>query len=108
MFLFTFTSFGVVLILGGIRKRTIEVEIYDQTVSFLNLSVAAGLAVLQLAAVSLILLLYARYQEKGIRQQHLRPAEENSRRPRGPRERGDSWPQTSGSPRSSSGDRSWS
>ncbi len=88
VFLFTFTSFGVIIILGGLRYATIEVEIYRQTVSYLNLSVAAALAVLQLAAVSLILLLYARYQERGIRQQHLRPAEQNSRRPRGPREWG--------------------
>ncbi|HEY6532944.1 MAG TPA: ABC transporter permease subunit, partial [Acidimicrobiales bacterium] len=44
VFLFTFTSFGVVLILGGIRNRTLEVEIYDQTSRFLRLDVAAGLA----------------------------------------------------------------
>ena len=35
VFLFCFTSFGVVLLLGGLRARTLEVEIYDQTTRLL-------------------------------------------------------------------------
>ena len=35
VFLFTFTSFGVVLILGGLTYRKIEVEIYQQAPTFL-------------------------------------------------------------------------
>ena len=52
VFLFCFTSFGVVLLLGGIRARTLEVEIYDQTTQLLHLDVAAVLAMLQLVGVT--------------------------------------------------------
>jgi len=37
VFLFDFTSFGVILLMGGARFTTIEVEIYIQTMQFLNL-----------------------------------------------------------------------
>jgi thiamine transport system permease protein len=64
VFLFTFTSFGVVLILGGLRYRTLEVEIYQQAVTFLDLQAASALAVLQLVVVGAILTFYSRYQER--------------------------------------------
>ncbi len=64
VFLFSFTSFGVILILGELRFATLEVEIFRQTKDFLNLGVAAALAVLQLIGVSLILWGYSRYQER--------------------------------------------
>ena len=64
VFLFTFTSFGVVLILGGLRYRTLEVEIWQQTVVFLNLPAAAALAILQLVGVTAVLAWYSRYQER--------------------------------------------
>ena len=51
VFLFSFTSFGVVLILGGPTRATIETEIYRYAVVRLDLSTAAALAVVQLAAV---------------------------------------------------------
>jgi thiamine transport system permease protein len=51
VFLFCFTSFGVILVLGGPRYATLETEIYRQTSQLLNLPVAAALAVVQLAAV---------------------------------------------------------
>ncbi len=51
VFLFCFTSFGVILVLGGPRYATLETEIYRQTAQLLNLPVAAALAVVQLAAV---------------------------------------------------------
>jgi thiamine transport system permease protein len=54
-FLFTFTSFGVVQILGGAGHATLEVEIYRQTADLLNLPVASVLALLQLAAVAALL-----------------------------------------------------
>ena len=66
MFLFCFTSFGVVLLLGGPRARTLEVEIYDQTTRLLHLDVAAVLAVLQLVGVAVALVLYGRYQQRRI------------------------------------------
>jgi thiamine transport system permease protein len=64
VFLFCFTSFGVVLILGGLRYRTLEVEIYQQTVTFLDLAAAGALAVLQLVAVVAVVAIYSRYQEQ--------------------------------------------
>src|SRR6185503_18213394 len=48
VFIFTFTSFGVVLILGGPRFATIEVEIYRQAVNLFNLPVAAALSLVQI------------------------------------------------------------
>ena len=51
VFLFCFTSFGVILILGGPRYATLETEIYRQTAQLLNLPVAAALSLVQLAAV---------------------------------------------------------
>jgi thiamine transport system permease protein len=56
VFLFTFTSFGVVVILGDPRLTTIEVEIFRQTTQLLNLPTAAALSILQLAVVSALLL----------------------------------------------------
>jgi thiamine transport system permease protein len=64
VFLFSFTSFGVVLLLGDIRHSTIEVEIWRQTTAFLRLDVASSLAVLQLVGVGVILMLYGRYQQR--------------------------------------------
>jgi thiamine transport system permease protein len=48
IFLFTFTSFGVILILGGPSFSTIETEIYRQFVNFLRPDIAAVLALLQI------------------------------------------------------------
>jgi thiamine transport system permease protein len=53
VFLFTFTSFGVVLILGGIGRATIEVEIHRATSQLLDLRTASALSVVQLIAVTL-------------------------------------------------------
>ncbi len=64
VFLFTFTSFGVVLILGGFRYATLEVEIYRQAVSLFDLPLAAALAVVQLVGVGGALYAYSRYQER--------------------------------------------
>lgn len=54
-FLFTFTSFGVIRILGDARHATLEVEIYRQTADLLDLPVASVLALLQLAVVGALL-----------------------------------------------------
>jgi thiamine transport system permease protein len=60
VFIFDFTSFGVILVLGGPRFATLEVEIYYQTISLFNLPMAAVLSVLQLACTLGLTLLYAR------------------------------------------------
>ncbi|MET9549679.1 iron ABC transporter permease [Streptomyces sp. NPDC006627] len=59
VFLFTFTSFGIVQILGGPAYSTLEVEIYRQTAQLLDLPTAAVLTVVQFAAVGLILAIHA-------------------------------------------------
>ena len=57
VFLFSFTSFGVVLLLGDINHSTIEVEIWRQTTAYLRLDIASTLAILQLIGVGVILML---------------------------------------------------
>ena len=54
-FLFCFTSFGVILILGGPTRSTVETEIYNQAARLFDLQAAAALSVLQLGAVALVL-----------------------------------------------------
>ncbi|MEU7483605.1 iron ABC transporter permease [Streptomyces sp. NPDC042319] len=83
VFLFTFTSFGIVQILGGPRYATLEVEIYRQTADFLDLPTAAVLTLLQFAAVLALLGLHAwtvRRRESALR---LVDAAHTARRPRG-------------------------
>lgn len=83
VFLFTFTSFGVVLILGGFEYATLEVEIYRQAVTLFDLPLAAALAVVQLVGVTGALYAYSRYQEKKSVTWTLERAS-NRRIPRGP------------------------
>jgi ABC-type Fe3+ transport system permease subunit len=52
VFLFDFTSYGVILLLGGVKFATLEVEIYLQALQFLNLPAAALLSVVQLLCTS--------------------------------------------------------
>ncbi|MFF2188780.1 ABC transporter permease [Streptomyces sp. NPDC058155] len=59
VFLFTFTSFGIVQILGGPAYSTLEVEVYRQTAQLLDLPTAAVLTMVQFAAVGAILALHA-------------------------------------------------
>ncbi|MFP3987610.1 iron ABC transporter permease [Streptomyces sp. E11-3] len=83
VFLFTFTSFGIVKILGGPAFATLEVEIYRQTAQMLALDTAAVLTMVQLAAVGAILAVHAwtvRRRETALR---LVDAAHTTRRPRG-------------------------
>jgi thiamine transport system permease protein len=81
VFLFTFTSFGVVLILGGPTRATIEVEIHRATVQLLDLRLASVLALLQLVAVVAALVVYGRLQRR-VTPQRLRSAATTARPPR--------------------------
>lgn len=63
VFLFSFTSFAVVLILGGARHRTIETEIYRYAVSRTDFATAAALSVVQLIAVILLVALNVRLRK---------------------------------------------
>ncbi|MFI6856267.1 ABC transporter permease [Streptomyces sp. NPDC050416] len=83
VFLFTFTSFGVVQILGGPTFSTLEVEIYRQTSEIFDLSTAAVLTLIQFVAVGAILALHAwtvRRRETALR---LVDPAVTARRPRG-------------------------
>jgi thiamine transport system permease protein len=62
VFLFDFTSFAVILMLGGPRFSTLEVEIYLQALNLLNLPLAAALAAVQLGVTLLLTILYQRVQ----------------------------------------------
>ena len=62
VFLFDFTSFGVVLLLGGPRYATLEVEIYIQALHMLNLPLAGLLSLVQLGCTLAFAALYARFQ----------------------------------------------
>jgi thiamine transport system permease protein len=57
IFLFSFTSFGVVIVLGGIRLRTIEVEVYTYAVRLGQFDIAMTLALLQIIVISAVLIL---------------------------------------------------
>ncbi len=64
VFLFSFTSFGVVLILGGPRRATIETEIYRFAVTRSDLSSAAAMAVVQLVAVLALIVVTTRLERR--------------------------------------------
>ena len=83
VFLFTFTSFGVVLLLGGPAHATIEVEIYRQAIELFDLPTAAALAVVQIVAVLAVLLVHGRAQERRAVTQRLVAAADTARRPHG-------------------------
>lgn len=60
VFIFDFTSFGVVLVLGGPSFATLEVEIYYQTISLFNLPTAATLSLIQVGFTLLLTVIYTR------------------------------------------------
>ncbi len=63
VFLFSFTSFGVILLLGGPRLATVETEIWRYAVSRTEFDVAAALALLQLVAVVLLVIVTTRTEK---------------------------------------------
>lgn len=72
VFIFDFTSFGVILILGGPRFATLEVEIFYQTTSLFNLPVAAVLSLLQLSCTLAMTIIYTRLSSRLTRPLKLR------------------------------------
>lgn len=87
VFIFCFTSFGVVLILGGGHYATLEVEIFYRTTYRPNLPLAATLAIVQIALTFGLMWLYARVQAQAGAPQELRPRHMTQIRPR----RGRDW-----------------
>jgi thiamine transport system permease protein len=72
VFLFDFTSFGVILMVGGPYFATLEVAIYQQTLSLFNLPLAGLLAVTQLICTFIITSIYSRVN--GLRRIPLLPS----------------------------------
>jgi thiamine transport system permease protein len=82
VFLFDFTSFGVILLLGGPGLATLEVEIYLQSVKYFNLSLAALLSLIQLLCTLIFSVIYTRVISRSIVQTAPRSAESNLRKPK--------------------------
>ncbi len=57
VFLYCFVSFGVVLVFGGVRFATLEVRIYQEMFTNLNLTGAGALALLQLGIAAAVVIL---------------------------------------------------
>jgi len=60
VFLFCATAFGVVLTIGGVRYSSVETEIYLLTTALDDLPAAAALSILQLLAVTALLVVAGR------------------------------------------------
>lgn len=64
VFLFCFTSYGVIRVLGGVRVATVETEIHRYAIARAEFDVAAVLAALQLTVVLALAWLSARFQRR--------------------------------------------
>ena len=73
-FLFTFTSFGVVQILGGPGNATVEVEIARRATQLGDIGGAAALSLLQLVVLALLVAVSVRVQRRASVRLALRPA----------------------------------
>jgi len=80
VFIFDFTSFGVILVLGGPRFTTLEVEIYNQTISLFNLPLAAALSIIQLGCTLGFTMLYTRLSRRVSRPLSIRPRSTTQKR----------------------------
>ena len=87
VFLFSFTSFGIVLILGGPRYATIEAEIYNQAVRLFDLRAAAVLSLVQLACVVAAVWMTTRLERRLGARTPLRSERDTLRSPRTAREK---------------------
>ena len=86
VFLFDFTSFGVILLLGGPQFATLEVEIYLRVLRLPNLPLAALLSVIQLICTIIFSILYQRFASRSVVQIAPRSALSNFRKPKTLRE----------------------
>jgi thiamine transport system permease protein len=64
VFVFCFTSFGVVLLLGGPRLATVEVEIYRQALHLFNLPMASALSIIQILFTFGLMAMYTWVERK--------------------------------------------
>ncbi len=85
VFLFDFSSFGVILLLGGPQFSTLETEIYIQAMHLLNLPMAALLSLIQLLCTLAVSILYERVVMHSLVPTTPKPS--TARRPKSLRER---------------------
>ncbi len=83
-FLFCFTSFGIIMILGGPRFATLEVEIYRQAVALFRLPQAAALSLAQMGILFVFMVFYTRVQAKASVSLNLRSRKETEITPKTP------------------------
>jgi thiamine transport system permease protein len=81
VFMFCFTSFGVILLLGGATFATLEVEIYRQAITLFRLPEAAALSLVQMGLTFVIMSVYGRVQARAATPLALRSAEEIAQPP---------------------------
>ena len=81
-FAFSFTSFGVILVIGGPQFATLEVSIYELTAKLFRLELAAALSIIQMFFTYGFLLVYARFQQGVSVPVGIVPHEAATRRPR--------------------------
>ena len=79
VFLFTFTSFGVVRLLGGPAHTTLEVEIWQRATRLGDVSVAAVLSVAQLVLLGAAVAWFAHIQSRHRRGLRLQPLAQRQR-----------------------------
>jgi thiamine transport system permease protein len=91
VFIFDFTSFGVILILGGPRYATLEVEIYRQAVNLFNLPIAAALSLAQIVFTFSLMWVYTRLQARTAVPLELQARRQVQRAPATPREKAIVW-----------------
>jgi thiamine transport system permease protein len=81
IFIFDFTSFGVILILGGPRFNTLETAIYRKTLIDFDLPLATALALVQLACTFAMIIIYTRLQNRAVVPLDLRPRQVTQKKP---------------------------
>ncbi|MCK5350599.1 MAG: iron ABC transporter permease, partial [Desulfobacula sp.] len=64
VFIFCFSSFGIVLILGGPSYSTIETEIYRQAAHLFNLPLASFLSLIQIIFTFILMWIYTLFTKK--------------------------------------------
>lgn len=67
VFIFCFSSFGIILILGGPSYSTMEAEIYRQAAHLFNLPVASFLSLIQIVFTFALMWLYTSFAKRAAR-----------------------------------------
>ena len=79
VFLFDFTSYGVVLLMGGPKYKTLEVEISYQTLQVFDLKTAGVLSLIQLLITLIIVVTEQMVRRKSIRVNKIKVYDENQK-----------------------------